>query len=175
MLFVGSVLHELLSGDDVLALRPADATDAEFLNAVYASTRQEELAPVPWSAADKEAFLRQQFAAQDAYYRQHWPNTEFLVILDGGEPIGRLYVCESADQLIVMDIALLPEHRGRGIGTRLVEALLERAKAHAVPVTLHVEANNPAQRLYARLGFVDVGEEGVYRELEWSAPAETAC
>lgn len=172
---MGSVVADLIPSDDTLTLRIAGADDAAFLYAVYASTRQEELAPVPWSAAEKEAFLHQQFAAQDAYYRQHRPNTEFLVILDGGDPVGRLYVCESADQLLVMDIALLPEHRGRGIGTRLIEALLERAKARAVPVTLHVESNNPAQRLYARLGFVDVGEAGVYRELEWSAPAEAKC
>jgi ribosomal protein S18 acetylase RimI-like enzyme len=172
---VGSVVADLIPRHDSLALRAADADDVGFLYSVYASTRQDELALVPWSPADKEAFLRQQFTAQDTYYRQRHPNTEFLVVLDGGEPVGRLYVCESADQMIVMDIALLPEHRGRGIGTRLIEALLERAKASGVPVVLHVEAHNPAQRLYARLGFVDVGEEGVYRELEWRAPAETAC
>ena len=159
---MGSVLRELLPGDDPLALRLADSADREFLYEVYASTRQDELAPVPWNAAEKEGFLRQQFGAQDTYYRQHRPDTEFLVILDAGEPVGRLYVSESADQMIVMDIALLPEHRGQGIGTRLIEALLERAKASGVPVILHVEANNPVQRLYARLGFVDVGEEGVY-------------
>jgi len=172
---VGSVVGDLLPSDDALALRVAGPDDAEFLYAVYASSRQEELAPVPWSAAQKEAFLRQQFGAQDAYYREQRPDTEFLVILDRGEPAGRLYVWESADELVVMDIALLPDHRGRGIGTRLIEALLARAKARGVPVTLHVEANNPAQRLYTRLGFVDVGEAGVYRELEWSAPAEAAC
>jgi ribosomal protein S18 acetylase RimI-like enzyme len=172
---VGSVVADLIRNDDALALRPAHAADAEFLFEVYASTRQQELAVVPWSDAEKEGFLRQQFSAQDTYYRQHRPETEFLVILDRDGPVGRLYVCETAEQMIVMDIALLPEHRGRGIGTRLIEALMERAQASGVPMTLHVEANNPAQRLYARLGFVDVGEQGVYRELEWRAPAETAC
>jgi ribosomal protein S18 acetylase RimI-like enzyme len=172
---VGSVVEGLIPNDDALALRVAAAEDAEFLYQVYASTRQDELAPVPWSAAQKEAFLRQQFAAQDAYYREHRPDTEFLVVLDGGRPAGRLYVWESADEMVVMDIALLPEHRGRGTGTRLIEALLNRARAADVCVTLHVEANNPAQRLYARLGFSDVGEQGVYRELQWTAPAESPC
>ena len=168
---MGSVLAELLPPGDSVALRPAGPSDTEFLYEVYASTRAEELAPVPWSAAQKDTFLRQQFGAQDAHYRQQRPETEFLVILDGGEPIGRLYVHESADQLMLMDIALLPEHRGQGIGARLVEALLARARARDVPVTLHVEAENPARRLYERLGFVDEGEDGFYRRMRWSAPA----
>ena len=171
---MGSVLAELLPPGDSLALQAASRADTEFLYEVYASTRAEELAPVPWSTAQKDAFLRQQFGAQDAHYRQHRPEAEFLVILDRGEPVGRLYVHESADQLILMDIALLPDHRGQGIGTRLVEALLARARARDVPVTLHVEAENPARRLYARLGFVDAGEDGFYRRMSWRAPAQAA-
>ena len=59
-----------------------------------------------------------------------------------------------------MDIALLPEYRGRGIGTALLEELLVEADATGRRVTIHVERFNPARRLYERLGFVEAGDPG---------------
>ncbi len=151
----------------VPGLRPAVPGDREFLFRTYASSRAEELAIVPWTEDEKEAFLRQQFDAQDRHYRAHHPAADRLVILDRGEPVGRLYVERAADELRVMDIALLPEHRGRGRGRQLIEALQAEAAAAGIPITLHVEAHNPAQRLYARLGFRLVREDGIYQLLEW--------
>ena len=81
-----------------VALRPVDrVADADFLYAVYASTRAEELAVVPWSEAQKEGFLRMQFDAQDRYWREQNPAAAFDVILVGGTPAGRLYVNRRAD------------------------------------------------------------------------------
>ena len=145
--------------------------DRDFLLSVYASTREEELSAVPWTAAQRLAFLDQQFRAQDVHYRTY-PNVEFLVIEADGEAIGRLSVSRGSGELRVMDIALLPEWRGRGIGTGLVCDLLAEAAATASIVSLYVEAHNPARRLYARLGFVPVEAGPVYDRLEWRPDAD---
>jgi ribosomal protein S18 acetylase RimI-like enzyme len=148
-------------------LRPAAPEDFDFLARVYASTRTEELAPVPWNAEQKAAFLRAQFEAQDKYYRENYTGAEFLVILDGEVPAGRLYVDRWPDEIRLMDIALLPEHRGKGIGTRLLNDLQEEARAAGKPLRIHVERMNPALGLYERLGFAPVEDRGVYWLMEW--------
>lgn len=152
-------------------IRPEDGEEMEFLYRVYASTRTEELAPVPWSGEEKEEFLRMQFQAQHVYYREHYGEADFLVILNGGEPIGRLYVQRWPDDIRLVDIALLPEHRGGGIGGALVRELLAEGEREGKTVSIHVERFNPAMRLYERLGFEKKGEAGVYHLMAWSPPA----
>jgi ribosomal protein S18 acetylase RimI-like enzyme len=148
-------------------LRIAGPEDFDFLCRVYASTRTEELAAVPWSVEQKHAFLRMQFEAQDKYYRENYTTAEFLVILDGEIPAGRLYVDRWPDEIRLMDIALLPEHRGKGLGTRLLEDLQKEAREAGKPLRIHVERMNPALSLYERLGFQRVEDRGVYWLMEW--------
>lgn len=155
-----------------IALRPIREEDMEFLFRVYASTRQEELAPVPWSEEMKEAFLRQQFAAQHAYYQEHYAGAAFDVILWDGVAAGRWYVARWTDEIRIVDIALLPEYRGRGVGTRLVGEILAEAGRKGLPVCIHVERDNPAHGWYCRLGFRDVSDHGVYRRMEWRSEAQ---
>jgi ribosomal protein S18 acetylase RimI-like enzyme len=143
-------------------LRPVEPGDEGFLYQVYASTRTEELAAVPWDDAAKEAFLRMQFSAQDSYYREQMPDASYQVVVVEDELIGRLYVDRRDDEICIVDIALLPEHRRRGFGTALLRKLLAEADATGKRVTIHVERFNPALRLYERLGFVQVKDEGVY-------------
>jgi ribosomal protein S18 acetylase RimI-like enzyme len=145
-----------------LGLRPIADEDLSFLERVYASTREEELAPVPWSAEQKAAFLAQQFAAQHAHYATHYAGASLDVVTVDGVPAGRLYVDRRPDELRVIDIALLPEFRGAGLGTRLLRPLLDEAAARGVPVTIHVEHSNRAMSLYRRLGFEPVEDAGVY-------------
>jgi GNAT superfamily N-acetyltransferase len=133
---------------------------------VYAATREEELRIVDWSDEQKAAFVQQQFEAQDAYYREHYDPATFDVIEVDGEPAGRLYVARWEDEIRIMDIALLPEHRGRGTGTSLLEALLDEAARAGKRLSIHVELNNPARQLYERLGFAPVEERGVYVLME---------
>lgn len=133
---------------------------------MYASAREEELSIAPWTADEKAAFLEFQFNAQDVHYRTY-ANAEFFVIEADGEPIGRLYLNRAADFLGVMDIALLPAWRGRGIGRGLLEDVMAEAASAGVVVSLHVERHNPARRLYARLGFTQVEDGPVYDRLEW--------
>lgn len=150
-----------------LTLRPIRPEDDAFLFRVYASTRHEELAVVPWTDAQKEAFLRQQFGAQHAYYQEHYGQASFQVIEVGGQPAGRLYVDRLADEIRLVDIALLPEYRGAGHGSSLIQDLLDEARASGRKVRIHVEKMNPALRLYERLGFTIVEDKGVYWFLEW--------
>ena len=130
----------------------------------------EELAVVPWDDAQKDAFLRMQFDAQDAWWRENYAAASFDVILVDGEPAGRLYVHRGRSDIRIVDIALLPEHRGNGIGTRLLEDLVAEGDAAGKSVTIHVERMNPALRLYQRLGFAVAEDKGVYLFLE-RAPA----
>jgi ribosomal protein S18 acetylase RimI-like enzyme len=143
-------------------LRPVEPGDREFLYRVYASTRTEELAVVPWDEQLKDAFLRAQFDAQDAWWRENYGGASFDVIVVDGEPAGRLYVHRGDTEIRIVDIALLPEHRGKGIGTRLLRDVIAEGKR----VTIHVERMNPALRLYERLGFEVAEDKGVYLFLE---------
>lgn len=154
-----------------IALRPVLATDESFLLAVYGSTRAAEMALVDWSDDVKAAFVRQQFDAQHRYYRQEFSGAAFQVIVVDGEPAGRLYVAEGADETKIIDIALLPAFQRRGVGTALLTGILARAAERAVAVTIHVERNNPARGWYDGLGFVAVDEGPVYSLLRWEPPA----
>ncbi|MBV9365634.1 MAG: GNAT family N-acetyltransferase [Solirubrobacterales bacterium] len=155
-------------------LRPVVDADRELLYRIYASTRTEELAPLPWDESTKDAFLRTQFGAQDRYYRQTYPDASYDVVLARDEPVGRLYVDRGARAVLIIDVALLPPHRGRGIGTSLLTRLLDEARGVGKPVHVHVERFNPARRLYQRLGFRQAADQGIYLLLERAAQPKTA-
>jgi ribosomal protein S18 acetylase RimI-like enzyme len=125
---------------------------------------------VAWDDTQKEAFLRHQFDAQDVWWRENYAEASFDVIVVEGEPAGRLYVHRGPSEIRIVDIALLPAHRGNGVGTRLLDELLAEGDADAKSVTIHVERMNPALRLYERLGFSVAEDRGVYLFLE-RAPA----
>jgi ribosomal protein S18 acetylase RimI-like enzyme len=152
-----------------LGLRPAGPADAEVLYRIYASTREAELAAVPWDAPAKEAFLRSQFTAQDRFYHANFPGASYDLIVSGEDVLGRLYVDRGETAWNVLDIALLPEYRRQGIGGKLLTEVLAEAAAAAKPVQMHVERFNPAQRLYDRLGFRQIADQGVYLQLEWTS------
>jgi len=149
--------------------RPIVAADTPFLSALYASTRAEEMAMVQWTEEQKRAFLEMQFQAQATHYATHYVGAEFLIIEENAAPIGRLYIHRQAHDIRIVDISLQPEHRGKGIGTRLLREILDEGARTNTPVTIHVEDFNPAMRLYERLGFQRVGSHGVYHLLEWRA------
>jgi len=152
---------------EFLRLRTVTPEDEQFLRAVYASTRSEELARVPWSDEQKRAFIDMQFAAQDADYRRNYPDAQYSIIEVQGVPAGRLYVDRGSKEIRIIDIALLPEHRRAGIGTSLLRALQDEARATSKTLTIHVEKFNPARSLYHRLGFQQIEDKGVYLLLEW--------
>ena len=103
-----------------------------------------------------------QFEAQHRHSHENYTDTTYEVVLVGGRPAGRLYVARWEHELRIVDIALLPDHRGRGIGEALVGELIDEARAAGKPLTIHVERENPAMSLYGRLGFSPVKEVGPY-------------
>jgi len=152
---------------NLLRLRPIRPEDLPFLAKVYASTRLEEMQATGWSEADIDRFLQFQFEAQHKHYQDQYDKAAYDIIVHDGVDVGRLYVDRRADEIRIVDIALLPEHRGSGVGGFLIRQLLDEAKGKGLPVRIHVENNNPAMTLYRRLGFKKTGETGVYHLMEW--------
>jgi RimJ/RimL family protein N-acetyltransferase len=153
-----------------VTLRPAAGEDEEFLVQVYASTRAEELARVPWSEAQRSAFVRMQFDAQLLHYRTHNPAATYDIILLDGQAIGRLYVARRGYEIRILDITLLPEHRGAGVGTFLLKELMSEAAHANLPLNIYVESYNRSRGLFERLGFKKVDrpdDDGVNYLLEW--------
>ena len=156
-----------------IGLRRIGDADLPFLARVYASTREEELAVTGWNEAEKEGFLQMQFEAQHKYYRENYLGADFLVILKGEDPIGRLYLARWKEEVRIVDIALLPAFRNEGAGSGLMESILVEAEEEAKRVTIHVERFNPALRFYDRLGFRQVEDKGVYLFLEWTPKGQS--
>jgi ribosomal protein S18 acetylase RimI-like enzyme len=157
----------------LVTLRPLTAADEPFALSVYASTRDEELARVPWSDEQKAAFVAMQFEAQSAHYAQHYDGMTSDVVLVDGEPAGRLLVARWREEIRIVDIALLPAFRGRGAGSELLAELIDEATEMGKRLSIHVERESRALALYERLGFRRVGEHGVHLRMECapSAPA----
>jgi GNAT superfamily N-acetyltransferase len=156
----------------MISLRPITPEDVPFLAGVYASTRAEELAVTGWSDEEKAVFCQRQFDAQSAHYRENYPGASLQIIEREGVAIGRLYVAHWERQIRIMDIALLPEHRGAGIGTKLLRDLQEEARSAGKSLTIHVERFNPALQLYQRLGFQQIEDKGVYLLMRWGGKKE---
>ena len=151
-----------------VSLRPMNDADQPFLSRLYDSIREPELVGVDWTEEDRRRFLDLQFQAQHHHYIKYYETADFDIIEQDGQSIGRLYVDRGASEIRIMDIALMPEVRGQGLGTRLLEELIAEAAADARKLTIHVEKQNPALQLYLRLGFQPIRERDVYLLLSWS-------
>lgn len=149
------------------ALRPAVPADQEFLFQLYAATRRQEIAAFGWNAAQQDAFLRMQFKAQQQWYATAYADADHQIVMLDDQAVGRTLVQRKPEAATLVDIALLPDYRGRGLGESLLRDLLEACRAAQVPMRLQVLKTNPAQRLYERLGFRSTGEDQMYLQMEW--------
>lgn len=154
-----------------VGLRAARASDLPLLRRIYRESRDAELALAPWSEAEKQRFCDSQFDLQHGHFLGQFPAAAYLVIEQLGRGIGRLYVDTRGAAFHLIDIALLREARGRGVGSALIRDLQARAGAMGKPMALHVLAQNVgARRLYERLGFVASGEpQGMHLPMRWQA------
>lgn len=150
-------------------LRLAGPSDQEFLFQLYASTRQDEFAGAGLDRAQLEALLRMQWSAQQRWYETVYAPAESQIVICGGTPVGRIIVQHGAKAAILVDISLVPEHQGRGIGGSLIRDLIEQCNRKQVCLRLQVLKTNRAVQLYVRLGFVKTGEDGVYFQMERQA------
>lgn len=155
----------------LLALRSRSPSDEEFLFRLYSSTREDELAATGWDASEKQAFLAMQFRAQDTHYRTHYPDATCHIVELAGQPVGRIYVHRRQDAFRILDISVLPAHRGRGLGTTLLRALQAESACAGVPIVIHVEASNRARNLYLRVGFTPTDDNEIYVGMLWRPAA----
>jgi len=157
-----------------LTFRPITDADQPFLARVYASTRKQELAATSMTDMQKAALLLLQFRAQHAHFQQHYPQADMLVVMGGGDDIGRLYIARWPTRHGIIDITLLPEYRRHGAGEVLLRDLMDEAAACGKDVSVLVEKFNPAMRLYRRLGFKTEEDKGVYDLMRWTPESNEA-
>lgn len=167
---------------DGLGMRPIAVPDHDFLCSLYVSTRAHEVAATGWPDIECERFLAQQFEFQHRYYQEHYADAAFLLLMRDAQPVGRLYWWESdrkgdcgEHRASLIDISLLADERGRGVGSALLSLLVARADHTGRIIELHVEANNPALRLYRRFGFEPVGGNHVYVKMRRNARASASA
>jgi ribosomal protein S18 acetylase RimI-like enzyme len=150
------------------SLRAAVAADAEFMRDVYVAARWEEMAVTGWPPDLILTFLHDQFRLQTLHYDKHYAEAARLVIECDGAPAGKLLLLDNGTEIRIVDIGFMPACRGRGLGGILVEWTQDIARSLGrTCVSLHVEPNNPAKRLYHRLGFSVIELRGVYELMEW--------
>lgn len=149
-----------------VTVRPVQDSDDEFLLKVYGSTREQELAQVPWTAEQKQQFVRMQYEAQKNHYAAQHPHASHEIICLEGDAAGRLYLDRSGEKFHILDITLLPEYRNRGAGSLLLGQIMAEAKEAGKPVSIFVETYNPSLRLFQRLGFTPIQQEGFHLLLQ---------
>jgi GNAT superfamily N-acetyltransferase len=140
--------------------------DDDFDLSVYASTRSDELSGLGWTPGQVDEFVRMQYRAQTLHYRHHYADAEFSVIAVDGHAAGRLIVARSDDDLLIVDIALLPRYRSAGVGGAVVRQLLDEADDAGIPVHCHVEQSNPAIGFWEHLGLVATRVDGAHILME---------
>lgn len=152
------------------ALRAEVETDAAFRLALFRTSRGPGWDQLPLPADMLARVMEQQFHAQTQGYRAAYPQARLEIVTMNTEPVGRLATQRDADALHLIDIAVVPERRGQGIGGAILRALMDEAAATGRPVTLHVARDNlAAQRLYHRLGFALAGADETHLTLAWPA------
>ena len=155
---------------DFLILRRGRLEDEAFLLELYSSTRAEELDSWGWDVQQRSHFLKMQFEAQQRAYRSCFPDSDRQIVLWENCPIGSILAVSNQEEIRLVDIALLPVHRNKGIGTLLIQNLLTEAEETSKPVRLQVIKFNRAVRLYERLGFLKREDTGIYFVMEWVSP-----
>ena len=152
-----------------IEMRQATADDAELLMSLFASSRGFDLDALGWDRASQQQFFAQQLDAQRRSYEIRYPTSTDAIVMSDGVAIGRILVDRSGDAIVLVDVCLVPVARGRGIGTQLLADLQTEAERLGRKVNLQVATGNPAQRVYERLGFTVVGENGMHHAMEWVA------
>ncbi len=154
-------------------LRQVKPDDGPFLYELYADTRRDELESWGWDAEQRKQFIDLQFNAQRQSYQLQYPQAVHQIIIEQNstgkeeaKPLGRLLTQRTDQEIRLIDISLLSQHRNEGIGSKLIKDLLREAKDLDVPLRLSVSTMNPARHLYERLGFVVTVDHGIHLEME---------
>ena len=153
---------------DRVALREAEESDKPFLISVYGTTREAELAMVPWSDEQRAAFVAMQYTAQADHYQRNYPESRQLVIYLDDQPVGRLYINRGPEEIRILDITVVPSFGGRGIGDYLIGELQGEARSAGKPLTIYVESYNPTMPFFEKRGFAPMGQQGAHILMGWT-------
>ncbi len=151
-----------------VCFRPVSVRDRDLLLRIYASTRERELALVPWDAGQKALFLQHQFAAQDRHYKAYFPDAEYSIVVHNGNDAGRIFVTRDEAQIHVLEFTILPEHRGAGVGTEVVRRLQAEARGKALPLTTYLDQFSDSQAWLEKRGFTRMADEGIHYKMQWT-------
>ena len=150
----------------MITLRPVEEKDDSFIEAVYRSTREEELKFTNWSELQKNAFVTMQSMAQLAEYKTKFPDAAFQIIVYKKKDAGRFYTWENETEIRLIDITVLPQFRGKGIGSFLLGELIKRSNKEQKKISLHADPASPVLELYRRLGFIHIRNNGRHYYME---------
>jgi len=160
-----------------LRLRPEREEDREFRFRLFCDSRlpEFELLAHQVGPAAYNQIIQMQFHAQSTSYRAQFPQARFDIVELADAPIGRIVVDRPGDMIHIVDQAIIPTMRNRGIGTAMMRALMDDAAQAGLPVRLKVaSSNDPSMKLYLRLGFVPIETAPLYIDMEWRASAPQA-
>ena len=160
--------YHLTASSAPVQLRKAEAFDSDFLFLLYGNTRAAEVGAWGWDENAGREFLQMQYRARSAAYVTSFPDANDFIIVADGAQVGRLLIHYSKDQLRLVDIAVLSSYRKQGIGSAVLDALKQEASAWNLPLSLNVQFDNPAVRLYLRHGFqYHQSASDVYLSMVW--------
>lgn len=157
-------------------MRPVELPDDEdFLKRLYFSTREDDAAAWGLPPEHLEPLLDMQYRAQKTQYGLDYPGNVHVILLFDGEQVGRLMTETTETALNGIDLALLTEHRNKGIGDVVMKGLMNKADELGIPFLFSVvKTNYKAIKFYQRLGIAFTGETVSHYLLEWSAARAAA-
>jgi RimJ/RimL family protein N-acetyltransferase len=160
-------------GNPPIILRPEREEDAAFLAGLFRTSAGRDLSLLPIDEAMKDQLISMQFASQTTTYRAQFPAARFDIIEQDGEPIGRIVIDAGTEVGRIVDVALMLERRGQGLGTAIIGAVTQRL---ARRVRCQVLAGNRASlSMFHRAGFRQVGDVPPFLHLEWQPPPRAAA
>ncbi|MFI5032101.1 MAG: GNAT family N-acetyltransferase [Reyranellales bacterium] len=174
---MNSAGRQLQTDKGPVTLRPERPDDEALLFRLFRSWALEDLEHMPVDAATKENLVRFQFAGQMATYRARFAAASFDIIERHGVAVGRLIVDpgNTEEPACLVDFVLLPEVRNDRLGRAIISAVLAEQASLGRKVRVKILWHNePSQRMCSALGFVEIGREAPFIQLEWSAPRTTA-
>lgn len=159
-----------LTLSEKLGVRSVKKQDQPFLESLFLSARphlQSINLPDPLLAA----LIKQQYSMQQNHYRTQWPHAEKLIITQARAAIGQLMLAESDSCLHIIDLALLPSYRRKGIGRSLLSSLQQAAKIGELLLKLSVDKQNIlAKKLYLSMGFQLTEQTETHCSMSWTPP-----
>jgi ribosomal protein S18 acetylase RimI-like enzyme len=141
--------------------------DAATLAPVLRATLAQELEAGGLPAVLVGSLVELQQRGREASWSAAYPGLERRALLVDGEVVGQAVLHRGPTVLTLVDLVVAASRRGMGIGEAVLHKVQQEAAGLAVRLT--VRQANPARRLYARVGFVEVGRDDVQVFMAWRA------